>query len=224
MGFLDTILNIFSRSGKSKPKGKKPSDAQSATGAPRKGSSTEAPKRAQAAGTAKPARKPAPQTGDSLSLSVPKKDPKRKKARQVKAAPIDESALGFSISLKGEDERAKKRNALRIKVKGLTVFIHRLKKQFPVTDISATGLGFAFEKPHVKGGVKLVMDIYLEGVKKAGDIECKVMRHERGSVGCIFIDLDRHQDDAVHEIVLLGQKQQTERKNAMKDLEFKLPS
>ena len=100
----------------------------------------------------------------------------------------------------------------------------RLNKQFPVSDISATGLGFEFEKPRVKGGVKLKMDIYLNGNLKTSGIMCKVMRHERGSVGCIFEELDRAQDDAVHEVVLLGQKQQAARKNAHKDREFKIPT
>ena len=60
--------------------------------------------------------------------------------------------------------------------------------------------------------------------RSASDIMCKVMRHERGSVGCIFEELDRAQDDAVHEVVLLGQKQQADRKNANKDREFKIPT
>lgn len=159
-----------------------------------------------------------------LPFSFSSKTKKRKKSEQIKADPINENALGFSISLKHEDEQAKKRNALRIAVKGLTVFIPRLKKKFPVTDISATGLGFAFEKPRIKAGVKLSMDIYLKDTCKAKDVNCKVMRHSRKSVGCLFIELDRSQDDAVHEIVLLGQKQQSARKKAKKDREFILPS
>lgn len=151
------------------------------------------------------------------------KGKKRKKSKQISADPINEQALGFSISLKDEDERAKKRKAVRIRVDGLKAHVHRLKKRFDVTDISATGFGFAFEKPRVKGGVKLEIDLYLNGELKVEKLQCKVMRHERGSVGCIFEDMDRHQDDVVHEIVLLGQKQQAERKNAKKDLEFQLP-
>ncbi len=49
------------------------------------------------------------------------------------------------------------------------------------------------------------------------------MRHERGSVGCIFEELDRAQDDAVHAVVLLGQKQQAERKKAQKRPKFQTP-
>lgn len=113
---------------------------------------------------------------------------------------------------------------MRITVEGLEVFIHRLNKSFEVMDISATGLGFKFEKPRMKGGVKLKLDLNIKGEPKVEGIICKVMRHDRGSVGCLFIDLDRHQDDIIHEIVLLGQKEQTARRNAMKDRDFELPS
>ncbi|WP_158948704.1 PilZ domain-containing protein [Pseudodesulfovibrio cashew] len=148
---------------------------------------------------------------------------KRKKAERVSAAPIDEEALGFSISIKKDDELSKKRHAIRIRLKGLEVHIHRLKKRFPVMDISATGLGFAFEKPRFKGGVELDMDLILNGEVKAQNVLCKVMRHERGTVGCTYVDPDRAQDDTIHALVLLGQKQQAERKSRKKDEAFNLP-
>lgn len=160
-----------------------------------------------------------------LDLTIAsKKGKKRKKAAKISADPIDKDALGFSISIKDEDSQSKKRNALRIQVDGLQAHVKRLKKKFKVTDISATGLGFAFEKPRIKGGVKLEMDLYLNGELKVSGLVGKVMRHERGSVGCLFMDLDRHQDDIVHEIVLLGQKQMAEKKAARKDRDFVLPS
>lgn len=170
----------------------------------------------------RPKRKREKGADDGIKLSGKAK--KRKKATQVTADPIDESALGFSISLKDEDAQAKKRNAIRIAVDGLRVRIPRLKKILKVTDISATGLGFAFEKPRIKGGVKLKMDLVLGKKIIAKEVLCKVMRHDRGSVGCVFIDLDRAQDDAISKVVLLGQKQQAERKRAKKDAEFKIPT
>ena len=63
---------------------------------------------------------------------------------------------------RGIDEQAKKRSAIRITVKNLAVRIPRLKKIFKVSDISATGLGFIFEKPRIKAGVELKMDIILD--------------------------------------------------------------
>jgi len=252
MGFFDFITNIFSKSDKGKPKKKKKKTAKkkaigkagtkkkvvSKSAAKEKTTAKPPAKKKVAAksGTKKKkkktaiaasaSKKPAKQTklAAMLPFSLDKsKGKKRKKSQKITADPIDEQALGFSISLKGDDEHAKKRNALRIDVKGLKVHIHRLKKQFKVTDISATGLGFAFDKPRIKSGVKLEMDIYLNGQTKASSVVCKVMRHTRGSVGCVFEELDRAQDDAVHEIVLLGQKQQSDKKNFMKDREFKLP-
>jgi len=213
MGIFSFITDLFSsgkgKSGKKKTKatGKKAADASAA--AKKKPAGKKAAKKADAPG---------------LGLSLSGKGAKtRKKSKQVSADPINADALGFSISLKGEDEHSKKRNAIRIKVDGLTTLIKRLDRQFPVNNISATGLGFDFEKPRIKSGVKLEMDLILEGETKVAGIMAKVMHHERGSVGCVFEELDRAQDDAVHAIVLLGQKQQAARKHAQRDKDFKLP-
>ena len=225
MGLFSFITDLFSSSGKGKPKNKKKTAAKKAATAKKSKKETSvkvAKKKAPKATAKKKTAKKSPTKDIGLTVAG-KKGKKRKKSRQVSADPIDADALGFSISLKDDDERAKKRNALRIRVEGLTVLVKRLGKQFPVTDISATGLGFAFEKPRVKGGVKLEMDLILNGETKIAGLEAKVMRHERGSVGCIFQELDRAQDDTVHAIVLLGQKQQSARKRAKKDREFKIP-
>lgn len=206
MGIFDSIKNIFSKSDTDASQRKKK-------------------KKTSAKGKKKAAKGKKAQSSQGLDLTVtPPKGKKRKRSTQVAAAPINKDALGFSISLKGEDSQAKKRNAVRIEVDGLQAHVKRLKKKFKVTDISATGIGFAFEKPRIKGGVKLEMDLYLNGELKVSGLTGKVMRHERGSVGCIFLDLDRHQDDIVHEIVLLGQKQMAAKKTASKDRDFTLPS
>ncbi|MUM76989.1 hypothetical protein GKC30_05005 [Pseudodesulfovibrio sp. F-1] len=209
MGFLDFFTSLFSRRAKPKAKGGKKN-----------------------ASKAKATARPAPRTtrsqsasDESIDLQVTKtKEKKRKKAAKVSAAPIDEKALGFSISLKTEDAQSKKREALRIRVDNLYVHVSRLNKRYPVTDISATGLGFAFEKPRIKAGVDLVVAIILDGKVMAKDVQCKVRRHDRGSVGCAFVDLDRAQDDAVHAIVLRGQKEQAARKAAQRDRDFKPPA
>nr|WP_321257511.1 PilZ domain-containing protein [uncultured Pseudodesulfovibrio sp.] len=159
-----------------------------------------------------------------MSLKVQTKGKGRKKSKQISSDPIDETALGFSISLKSDDAYAKKRNAIRISVDGLAVNIPRLKKTFEVSDISATGLGFKFAKPRIKAGVKIKMDLILKGTNLATNVLCQVRRHEKGNVGCVFVELDRAQDDAVHKIVLIGQKEQAARKAARKDQDFKLPS
>jgi hypothetical protein len=128
------------------------------------------------------------------------------------AGPVDEGALGFSITIK--DGRITKRKAFRITVDGLAVFIPRLGKTFPVSDISASGLGFRFQKPRIKCGVKIKMDLMINGGREVEGVSCKVMRHERGVVGCAFTELDRKQEDAVSRIVLEGEKQLAARRNA----------
>ncbi|AMK11542.1 MAG: PilZ domain-containing protein [Pseudodesulfovibrio sp.] len=191
MGILDKLGSLFSRSPKKRP-------------------------------AKKPARAAVGKCPDGeLSVDMQCKPKGRKKAGRFTSAPVDESALGFSISIKTDG--ASKRNAIRVQVDNLTVFIPRLNKTLEAADISATGLGFRFLKPRVKGGAKIQMDILLDGNREVEGVTCKVMRHEQGVVGCAFIDLDRAQEDAISRIVLLGQKQQAERKTARKDQDFKLP-
>ncbi|WP_243545804.1 PilZ domain-containing protein [Pseudodesulfovibrio tunisiensis] len=205
MGLFDIFKKIFSKSQKKHPD-----------------------TRASGNASAKSGKKTAKHSGKgrkkSQEISLAPTDSKhRRKSTRIKADPIDEKALGFSISLKAEDEHAIKRNAIRIRVKGLRVRVPRLKAVFPVADISATGLGFKFEKPRIKSGVTLKMDLAVGKEIRAKGVLCKVRRHERGVVGCVFMDLDRAQDDAVHAIVLLGQKQQAARRAKRRDEEFKLP-
>ncbi|MEZ7195997.1 PilZ domain-containing protein [Pseudodesulfovibrio karagichevae] len=128
------------------------------------------------------------------------------------AAPVDEGSLGFSITIK--DGRITKRKAFRVTVDGLAVFIPRLGKTFPVSDISASGLGFRFLKPRLKCGVKIRMDLLINGGREIEGVPCKVMRHEQGVVGCAFTELDRKQEDAISRIVLEGEKQLAARRNA----------
>jgi len=202
MGILDSVKSIFSKSDKKKKK----------KAAGKKAAKITAPKKKKT------------KKASSSSISITQKTKGRKKAKQITSDPIDEAALGFSISLKADDAQSKKRGAIRIKVDGLQVYVHRLKKSYDVINISATGLGFKFEKPRIKSGVKIKMDLVLNGKKEATGVLCKVRQHERGNVGCLFIELDRAQDDAIHKLVLMGQKQQAARKAAQKDKDFKLPS
>ncbi|EGB13961.1 type IV pilus assembly PilZ [Pseudodesulfovibrio mercurii] len=144
--------------------------------------------------------------------SAPPAKPAPERDTGFHAAPVDEAALGFSITIK--NGRITKRKAFRISVDGLTVFVHRLGKTYPVTDISASGLGFSFLKPRIKCGVKIKMDLLLNGGREIEGVLCQVMRHEQGVVGCAFVDLDRKQEDAVGRIVLEGEKQLAARRTA----------
>lgn len=182
MGILDSLGKIFSKSGK---------DGSPAVD--------------KAAG-------PAARTGKDAAAPAPKPSGAADHDEGFHAGPVDEGALGFSITIK--DGKITKRKAFRITVDGLAVFIPRLGKTFPASDISASGLGFRFQKPRIKCGVKIKMDLLINGGREVEGVLCKVMRHERGVVGCAFVDLDRKQEDAVGRIVLEGEKQLAARRTA----------
>ncbi|OIQ51816.1 Flagellar brake protein YcgR [Pseudodesulfovibrio hydrargyri] len=151
----------------------------------------------------KPANKAAAPVSRPGSAAKTPKGPDRDEV--FHAGPADEGELGFSITIK--DGRITKRKAFRVTVDGLAAFIPRLGKTFPVTDISASGLGFRFQKPRIKCGVKIKMDLLINGGREVEGVPCQVMRHERGVVGCAFVELDRKQEDAIGRIVLEGEKQ-----------------
>jgi hypothetical protein len=180
MGILNSLGKLFSRSGKD--------------GAPTKGK----------------AAKTVAKSGKDVAVELGKAPKPANHDEGFHAAPVDEEALGFSITIK--DGRITKRKAFRVTVDGLAAFIPRLGKTFPVTDISASGLGFRFQKPRIKCGVKIKMDLLINGGREVEAVLCKVMRHERGVVGCAFADLDRKQEDAVSRIVLEGEKQLASRR------------
>ncbi|MGE4421226.1 MAG: PilZ domain-containing protein [Pseudodesulfovibrio sp.] len=182
MGILDSLGKIFSKSGK---------DGSPAAG--------------KKAG-------PAARPGKDDAAPTPKPSSAQDRDEAFHAGPVDEGALGFSITIK--DGKITKRKAFRITVDGLAVFIPRLGKTFPVSDISASGLGFRFLKPRIKCGVKIRMDLLINGGREVEGVLCKVMRHEQGVVGCAFTELDRKQEDAVSRIVLEGEKQLAARRNA----------
>jgi hypothetical protein len=154
-------------------------------------------------GSSKTDKTAAPDAGSGNT--APSGSPARAKRAKPRPAPMDEAELGFSITIK--DGKITKRKAFRVTVDGLTVFIPRLGKTFPVSDISTSGLGFRFQKPRMKCGATIRMDLLINGGREVEGVLCKVMRHERGIVGCAFVDLDRKQDDAVGRVVLEGEKQ-----------------
>lgn len=204
---LETIRNDDEKRKKKKKKKAKPQP-------PLKKASAKSPKK----------KKTRQAPTDVESVFKLKKTKGKKKAKQVTAEPIDESALGFSVELDKDSEGAKKRKAFRISVKGLKVRCPKLGGILEATDISASGIGFKFEKPRIKGGVVLKLDIVYKKEIKAEKVECKVMRHEKGLVGCQFVNMDRHQDDAVHALVVIGQKEQADRRRKQKDQNWKPPS
>jgi len=185
MGILDSLGRLFSKSGKD-----------------------DSPAADKAAG-------PVAGSGKDAGVRTGKNTKTPNRGEGYHAGPVDEEALGFSITIK--DGKISKRKAFRISVDGLAAFIPRLGKTFPVSDISASGLGFYFQKPRIKCGVKIKMDLLINGGREVEGVLCKVMRHERGVVGCAFVDLDRKQEDAVSRIVLEGEKQLAARRTVTRN-------
>ncbi len=128
MGLFNFITDLFSSSGKDKSKKGKKAPAKKSKGKPSSlpSSSPKVPAKKKAT-----KQSPSKNLGTQPHRQKPKKT--QKSQRRYQPTPSMRKALGFSISLKGEDERAKKRQAIRIKVKGLTVLVKRLGKKYPVT-------------------------------------------------------------------------------------------
>ena len=80
--------------------------------------------------------------------------------------------------------------------------------------ISATGMGIVLDGPRIKGGTVLTLNIKGPEAPALSKVRCKVMRHERGVVGCKFMELSNEQDDIIGKILLLEQKRQAERRRA----------
>lgn len=146
--------------------------------------------------------------------SLPSKLPRlklggKRMVREVKSEPISEEALGFTFkSERKEDER---RQAVRVPVEGLDLRVDRVGV-LPCQNISATGVAFRFTKARFKTGVKLKMAFIYDNKARASEVKAKVVRHERGVVGCEFEELDYRQEDVISKFLLIGQKQQAARR------------
>lgn len=174
--------------------------------------------------TQKKKKQPAKAKASKLTSALKlKKSDKPQKAKKVKSAPIDKENLGFGISF-SEEEGTSRRKAFRITVSGLKIRCEPLGGLLLATDLSASGIGFKFKKPRIKCGVRIKLDIVHQNNIVASDIPCKVVRHEKGTVGCQFLDMDRHQEDAIHSLVVVGQKEQAARRKQQKDAKWTPPS
>ncbi|WP_449242737.1 PilZ domain-containing protein [Desulfovibrio sp.] len=158
------------------------------------------------------AKKPAPASTAPAPFAFSyKADPAKAKPTTPPPATqptADEEARGpGDLPLAINDEaKGEKRKAFRVSVRGLDVACPELGSVYPTTDISATGLGFRFQGPRVKGGTALTLTLRYGGKALAQGIPGKVMRHEGGVVGCAFLELSRTQEDAIYKIVLAAQR------------------
>jgi hypothetical protein len=166
---------------------------------------------------AKPAKKkpkdgPPPEAFAFSIKTTPKTEAAKPQARpQAKpqpAAPAREAkeAEAPDLDVKSGSEKKEKRTAFRVSIRGVDVACAELQARCPALDISATGIGFQYQGPRVKGGTPLTLDLRLAGKMLAQQIPVKVMRHEGGILGCAFLELNRVQEDAVGKIVVGAQR------------------
>lgn len=111
----------------------------------------------------------------------------------------------FSVSIGNQSRKSAKRIAPRKVIPGLQIHLKRLNKRFEATNISTSGIGFAFSTPRVKRGVDIKVDLYFGNTLHAADLTCKVVRHENNVVGCRFISSGQPQNNSLQEILNLGQ-------------------
>lgn len=162
---------------------------------------------------------------NGLLASVKLKIAKGKQpAKQFTSAPVDEDSLGFGISVDKNAQQASRRKAFRVSLDGLRVRCEPLGGLLESLDISALGIGFKYTKRRLKLGVKIKLDIVYKNDIRAERVPCKIMRHDQGVVGCQFLAMDRHQEDAVHELVVIGQKEMAEKRQRKRDEDWKPPS
>ena len=165
---------------------------------------------------AKPVKKkpdgPAPQEFAFSLKTPPKPDPAKPQAKpQPMARPKDPEgedgeAPAPDLEVKSGSEKKEKRTAFRVPIRGLDIACAELNARCPALDISATGIGFQYQGPRVKGGTILTLDVRLAGKILAQQVPAKVMRHEGGILGCAFLELNRVQEDAVGKIVVGAQR------------------
>ncbi|SOB57005.1 protein of unknown function [Pseudodesulfovibrio profundus] len=127
------------------------------------------------------------------------------KAVCVNSQPEHSPEASFSVSIGDHTRKSVKRSAPRKVIPGLQIHLKRLNKRFPATDISASGVGFAFSTPRVKRGVDIIVDLYFGNALHAADLTCKVVRHENNVVGCRFITSGQPHDNSLQEILNMGQ-------------------
>ena len=112
--------------------------------------------------------------------------------------------MDFDFTIEGEDHP---RRAFRARVVGLGARVHSRGRDYPVKDISATGLGLLDETRGFRQGESLVLDLEIHGKAFLRDLPATVVRvHEHGVVGLDFLELDRRVEQRLDKFVLEIQK------------------
>lgn len=120
----------------------------------------------------------------------------------------EKTDISFSVTMPKEKMG---KGHYRTQVAGLMVR-HPKLGDLKVLDISAVGISFKFPFKRIKAGVKIKVDLVLKKKVVCKKLRVEIMRHEKSMVGCQFVDMTRVQDETVHKLALLGQKQQAEKR------------
>lgn len=126
----------------------------------------------------------------------------------VKSSPPRDSAPGTGQAAPSGTPGKDRRKSLRVSVKGLEARVCGKNRSLPVRDLSVTGAGLAFQGKRVKGGTTFRVDLAVGESVYAEGVKAKVVRHDQGILGVIWLELNRQQDDGLHKIVLEAQKRQ----------------
>ncbi|NMC48406.1 MAG: PilZ domain-containing protein [Desulfovibrio sp.] len=112
--------------------------------------------------------------------------------------------MDFDFTLEGENLP---RRAFRARVVGLAVRVHSHGRDYPIRDISATGLALLDETRGFRQGESLVVDLEIHRKAFLKDLPAKVIRVlENGIVGLDFMQLDLKAEERLDKLVLEIQK------------------
>lgn len=113
------------------------------------------------------------------------------------------------------------RQAYRAKISGLHVKIDGRPAVYAAKDLSPSGVGLG-SPIGMREGQLLTVHLFYKGKMVAQNLNSKVVRAAQTFTGLSFVDLDRRQADAVHQIVLEEQKRQAESRKGerVKDYRF----
>ncbi len=105
------------------------------------------------------------------------------------------------------DSANKARGAFRTSVPGLAIRIKGYLSSYSVKDFSVNGLAFVAGKDFFAIGKQLHIDLLLGQKEILLGMTCEVVRHiGDGLMGCVFIDLDKYQEERLDKLVLEIQK------------------
>ncbi len=99
------------------------------------------------------------------------------------------------------------RGAFRTSIPGLVIKISGRPKPYAVKDFSVNGLAFASDKDSFGVDEQFEVDFILGKKVLLSGLVLKVVRDiGKGLMGCIFVELDKYQEERLDKLVLEVQK------------------